>query len=528
MALSFESRIDDRRKAFKKGVDGEDARRRREDEALSLRKQKRDEHLQKKRMFLDPEDKENAGNAGNAPVQKAAAGGDEGMAAARAQLQGPLTPEERLGVVTDVRRRLSRAQDPPTQEAVDAGLIPLMVQYLQLEDPKLQFEAAWVLTNIASGDAEQTAAVVHQGAVPALAQCLVSPELDVREQAAWCVGNILGDSPQLRDHALQYNLLPSMLQLIVLAEQSGQAKVSALRNATWAFSNVFRGKPGPPLDVVQPALPYVAQLMHHADSEVKTDCLWACSYVCDGGDDKIDAFLATGALPNVVAHLGHHDWKVVQPALRAVGNVAAGQDRHTSAVLECGVLAQLGQLLERPKPSIRKEAVWLLSNVTAGTRDQVQAVLDHKLFPAVVAKAKEDCTDVRKEALWALSNAALGGSGAQLEALAELGAVEALVEALGARTDAAALGAVLDGLRGFLQHGRKLEESGRANPFTRLIEEHDGLGKLEALQEDANTGVYEKAVELLTTYFDAEDEVDDVCGPAASASQAQPSFNFAL
>jgi hypothetical protein len=39
-----------RKKDFKKGVDADDARRKREDNIIELRKSKRDENLQKKRM----------------------------------------------------------------------------------------------------------------------------------------------------------------------------------------------------------------------------------------------------------------------------------------------------------------------------------------------------------------------------------------------------------------------------------------------------------------------------------------------
>jgi len=47
---------------------------------------------------------------------------------------------------------LSLENDPPIQAVIDANVVPKLIIFLSRNDlPKLQFEAAWALTNIASG-----------------------------------------------------------------------------------------------------------------------------------------------------------------------------------------------------------------------------------------------------------------------------------------------------------------------------------------------------------------------------------------
>lgn len=112
-------------------------------------------------------------------------------------------PNKQLAAVQSARKLLSSDRNPPINELINTGMLPTLVECLKIEtQPTLQFEAAWALTNIASGTSEQTIAVVNSNAVPLFLNLLRSPHQNVCEQAVWALGNIIGDGPDLRDYRL--------------------------------------------------------------------------------------------------------------------------------------------------------------------------------------------------------------------------------------------------------------------------------------------------------------------------------------
>jgi len=90
-----------------------------------------------------------------------------------------------------------------------------------------------VLTNIASGTHQHTLAVVAAGAIPALVQLLQSRNDAMKEQTVWALSNIAGNGAECRNLVLQANALPLLLQLC-----TQDAKITLLRTATWALSNL--------------------------------------------------------------------------------------------------------------------------------------------------------------------------------------------------------------------------------------------------------------------------------------------------
>ena len=106
---------------------------------------------------------------------------------------------------------------------------------------------------------------------------------------------------------------------------------------------------------VKPALPVLKALVKYPDDEVKTDALWAMSYISDGDNSRIQGIVELGQdlLEDLVGFLSAESRTLVVPALRTLGNLVTGDDLQTQATLNAGLLKALAPLLQSPANGVR-------------------------------------------------------------------------------------------------------------------------------------------------------------------------------
>ncbi|KAF3843372.1 hypothetical protein F7725_002221 [Dissostichus mawsoni] len=425
-------------KSFKnKGRDVETMRRHRNEVTVELRKNKRDEHLLKKRNVpledsLEDSDVDSDFKGQNVTLE--------------AILQNATSDNAvvQLSAVQAARKLLSSDRNPPIDDLIKSGILPILVKCLERDDnPSLQFEAAWALTNIASGSAQTQAVVksseltphsasctlclstvcraaiftmcylglisdalmfVGPDAVPLFLRLLHSPHQNVCEQAVWALGNIIGDGPQCRDYVISLGVVKPLLSFI-----NPSIPITFLRNVTWVIVNLCRNKdPPPPMETVQEVCVCVWVLMCQADACVSLQSESQSFYRAFFSSQSPEEFVTTKLS---LLHLKSGSTAVplffcnLLPSLSALFLPSSDQCIPLPTFNPLTTYFSLPTDFARP---ILVDTVWALSYLTDGGNEQIQMVIDSGVVPFLVPLLSQQEVKVQTAALRAVGNIVTG------------------------------------------------------------------------------------------------------------------------
>ncbi|KAI8060928.1 armadillo-type protein [Gongronella butleri] len=327
-------------------------------------------------------------------------------------------PEVCFAGVQQLRRYLTQATGSSTEHVDDLlalDILPRLRHWLSCnEHANLQFEIAWIITNIAAGDSRQTDVLVANDFIPVLTEVLKSnmTTLTVKTQSAWALSNFAGESPHLRELLLEHDSLV-MVALVLqhtaqeIMEQlsestksvhdrvliSHHATLNDVKALTWSLSNMSRGGflTANYWDKYVPAFNALTHCVSFDHKDIWVDSCWGLSRVMYNMHEVYSFYESVSISRELCARLSslleQEDLATVVPVLRCIINITSGPNEHSQSLLETDILSKLAPLTnpETPLP-IRRDAFLVVSNLMASNSELVKVVSDARfIMDCVVA-----------------------------------------------------------------------------------------------------------------------------------------------
>eukprot|EP01016_Furgasonia_blochmanni_P009265 TRINITY_DN13835_c0_g1_i4.p1 TRINITY_DN13835_c0_g1~~TRINITY_DN13835_c0_g1_i4.p1 ORF type:complete len:531 (-),score=92.78 TRINITY_DN13835_c0_g1_i4:61-1593(-) len=404
--------------------------------------------------------------------------------------------------VKELRTIISEDSEGPFKECVAADLVPVLISLLNPGYEAffdIQYEAAWCLSNIASGDTTHILYLIREGMLNTFVSLLNHQNTAMLEQVIWGLSNLTGDVHDIRMKVLECGIVPQLIRIL-----KNEKTPNLLRVCSWMISNLVRGKPYPPYEKVAELIPFVVSMLGSDDDDTVSEATWALSFLADGPDSQIEEILSFDGVVERICELMHHQSHDINvPALRTCANCLTSEDESViEEYLRHDALSGLSSFLNHIKKPLRREACWALSNILVGTFEHVDAVFRTEIPKRLYQMMQLEEFNIKREATLCFTNATCNGGFIHMQAMSDLGVFDALVYMLDTNLDSKLLYSVLDAVDSFFAYGEQImTDLDAMNPYVKKFEDLGGSKALEHLQDHDESDIYDKTYEIIEKYF---------------------------
>uniref|UniRef100_A0AC34FZD2 Importin subunit alpha n=1 Tax=Panagrolaimus sp. ES5 TaxID=591445 RepID=A0AC34FZD2_9BILA len=361
-------------------------------------------------------------------------------------------------------------------DAIKAGIVPVLVKCLKSSMASIQEEAAWTIVNIVGGTEEQTKAVVRVGAIPLLINLLKSNDSKVRDHCVWALANIVGTGTYYRDFCIQSGIIQPLLRLA-----ASETNLLMLQNIAWVFCNICRQTDFPISNgnvcVMVPALKRMLDYDNEGINKYILQSFYGLAY---GENNHIQILLDNHIFEAIVGFLNNTDPIIYTNTFEIFNIMAYDGDEHLQHILDCGVLQQMRKLLvvETNLDTVKRSVTFFISNVAAGSFTQIQKLFDENLISLIVGLFNDsNNTELHGHILYTVMNLTCNGTEEQISLLIDLNFIPSLA-------------------------------TNRRKEVCELIMESRGDDKIKELANHSNPQIKQLSENLLASYLFFKDDTN--------------------
>lgn len=408
-----------------------------------------------------------------------------------------------LYIAYAVRILLCRKDDCPLEQICTSEVMNQIKFWLSRNDhPQLQYEAAWICTNISSSP--MCSRLYEIGALEPLVNLLYSPSEEVRHQVAWALGNVGANSSDERDFLLSIKVIDALEFCL-----KNCVKEKNIPSLVWTLTNICRKKPLAEMSEVRGIFPLILPYLKSNNIGIITDILNAV--VLYSSYPEIQSTFTTDEGVDILKHLfsitGSKSLTIL--TLKIMGGLCFSRDGVTQAFLDKGMALDIKSALHSKYNKVKKEAIWALGNLCAETYKEIYPIIKEGIFEIIIQYAQHESPSIRAECVWVLCNSSVVCNLEQALHLIQLGLIEALISMLKEQINS---NIILQGISSLIdkcyKNSQTIDEN---NTLIKAFEICGGIETLEKCTRSKNEKISERAIRILEIIEKKDNDENSDC-----------------
>jgi len=374
------------RKEFQERIDGDRTQRRRFEDRLSLRAQRREDQFRKRRKLRDSSDLDINGTNLLCSLEK-----------------NVINHEANLEAITRLRKYLC-LDTSDLKQVVEKGYVNLLLHILKSSGPSLlKAESAWCISNISAGDSYCACEIVKGGAIPILLQLLQERSReDLLDHILTCLGNLAADNITYRQQILALNGCNLLFNIFV----ANADQFEIILNASWTLAMLVQSQ------ITQKqmgiCLALCRQLLQVDNDELWTQAIWIVRNLfhdLNVLEDSMEGLHSSGILAAIIDIIAYPRAEIRIACLVCCEHLLRVESL-IDHMLNAGLLQKLREVLKENDPqfdaptrkSLQVETLRTLSFVPYSTQS-VESILQLDLLRHIFELSKNGPFEVKREAL---------------------------------------------------------------------------------------------------------------------------------
>lgn len=372
------------RKGHQDSLSDRNCGRRRFDDRLSLRAQRREDQFRKRRKLRE---------SSEVSVENVAVENLNAMA----------DPDTKLSAVANLRKYLC-LDTSDVKQVVEKGYVSILLQILRTADTSLlKMESAWCISNISAGDASCASEIVKGGGIPIMLQMLQQETReDLLDHVLTCLGNLAADNVTYRQQILALNGCNLLFNIYA----SHAEQLELILNTSWVLAMIVQSEITPKQMGICLAL--CQQLLKIDNDDLWTQAIWIVRNLFHDLktlENFIPPLVTSGILSGVVDIIDYPREEIRLACLVCCQHLLRVEDL-IPHLLDAGLLQKIREVLQDTDPqfdSVTKKYLQIESLRTLSfvpySKESVESILKLDIVRKIFELAKSGSFEIKRESL---------------------------------------------------------------------------------------------------------------------------------